>query len=56
MDHEKSTTRIRPLDRQETERELARILGGVEITDAVLASANEMKEMADARKNYIIER
>ncbi|MDY3909286.1 MAG: DNA repair protein RecN [Eubacterium sp.] len=56
VEHEKSTTRIRPLDRQETERELARILGGVEITDAVLASANEMKEMADARKNYIIER
>lgn len=53
VDGEKSTTRIRPLDRQEAECELARLLGGVEITDAVLASAGEMKEMADARKNYI---
>jgi DNA repair protein RecN (Recombination protein N) len=52
---EKSTTRIRPLDRMEMEMELARLLGGVKITDAVLASAREMKEMADARKSYIIE-
>lgn len=51
----KSATRIRRLAREETERELARLTGGVEITDSVLASAKEMKEMADARKNYIIE-
>lgn len=56
VEKEKSITGIRKLDRSETEQELARLLGGVEITDAVLASAKEMKEMADARKNYIIER
>lgn len=56
VDKEKSSTRIRELSREETEEELARLLGGVKITDAVLASAREMKEMADARKNYIIER
>lgn len=55
VEKEKSITGIRRLSRSETEQELARILGGVEITDAVLANAREMKEMADARKNYIIE-
>lgn len=55
VEKEKSITGIRRLNRSETEQELARILGGVEITDAVLASAKEMKEMADARKSYIIE-
>jgi DNA repair protein RecN (Recombination protein N) len=47
-----SSTRIRPLNRQETEEELARILGGVEITDAVRENAREMKEMADGLKQY----
>jgi DNA repair protein RecN (Recombination protein N) len=45
-----SSTRIRPLNRQETEEELARLLGGVEITDAVRENAREMKEMADGLK------
>lgn len=47
-----SVTRIRPLDREETEEELARILGGVEITDAVRKNAKEMKELADSQKQY----
>lgn len=47
-----STTKIRRLDRKETEEELARILGGVEITDVVRESAREMKELADSRKQY----
>lgn len=55
VDRDKSCTGIRELKRGEMEEELARILGGVEITGAVLASAKEMKELADARKNYIIE-
>lgn len=50
VDDSGSATRIRPLDREESEEELARILGGVEITDAVRASAREMKQMADRRK------
>ena len=32
--------------------ELARILGGVEVTDAVLESAKEMKELAKRTKKY----
>jgi len=47
-----STTRIRPLDKRETEEELARILGGVEITEAVRKNAREMKELADSQKQY----
>lgn len=39
---------IRSLDREESIQELARMLGGVKITDAVLTNAKEMKEMADA--------
>ena len=47
-----STTKIRSLDRAETEEELARLLGGVEITEAVRESAREMKELADSQKQY----
>lgn len=39
---------IRPLNREESIHELARMLGGVKITDTVLQNAKEMKEMADA--------
>lgn len=47
-----STTKIRLLDRPEAEEELARLLGGVEITEAVRKSAREMKELADSQKQY----
>ncbi|MCH5266529.1 MAG: DNA repair protein RecN [Lachnospiraceae bacterium] len=46
----RSRTRIRRLSREESEEELARILGGVEITDAVRVNAREMKEMAEIMK------
>lgn len=39
---------IRSLNREESIQELARMLGGVKITDTVLQNAKEMKEMADA--------
>ncbi len=39
-------TEIRKLDEQESVTELARILGGAKITDTVLKSAVEMKELA----------
>ena len=45
-----SSTSIRLLEGRETEEELARILGGVEITDAVRKSAQEMKKMAQELK------
>ena len=37
---------IRPLTEEESVSELARMLGGVSITDTVLKSAKEMKELA----------
>lgn len=42
----KTTTIIRQLGREEMVTELARLLGGAEITDAVLQNAREMKELA----------
>ena len=47
---ERSRTRIRRLSREESGEELARLIGGVEITDAVRSSAREMKEMAEIMK------
>lgn len=49
-DHGSTATQIRRLDFQESVEELARMLGGVKITDTVLESAKEMKEMADTEK------
>lgn len=43
---EHSETQIRKLDEKESEQELARILGGVEITESVLQNAREMKKLA----------
>ena len=45
-----SETTIRQLDKEQSLDELARLLGGAEITDAVRENAREMKEMADALK------
>jgi len=52
VNEEASKTKIRPLIKEEMEEELARILGGVEITDAVRESAREMKTMANELKQY----
>ena len=38
-------TNIEPLDQEESVEELARLLGGAEITGNTLNSASEMKEM-----------
>jgi len=48
----KTTTSIIRLSREGSVKELARMLGGVEITDSVLVSANEMKDMAEKVKSY----
>ncbi len=47
-------TNIRPLTETESEEELARILGGVEITDAVRTNAKEMKQLAKRQKDYAV--
>ena len=38
---------IRDRDKSQSEQELARILGGVEITESVLENAREMKALAN---------
>lgn len=43
---ENTVSRIRPLEKEESVAELARMIGGVAITDTVLKSAWEMKELA----------
>lgn len=48
---DKTTTDIRHLDEQGSVEEIARILGGAQITDTVLKSANEMKNMARQMKS-----
>lgn len=46
----RSITRIRELDQKESVEELARMLGGDEITPSALQNANEMKELAEKNK------
>ena len=47
---DKVTTSIQMLDSHDTVREPARLLGGAAITDTVLKSAEEMKELAEKTK------
>ena len=47
----KTHTGVRQLTGEEITDEIARILGGVQITDAVRATAAEMKRLADEKKN-----
>ncbi|MCL2874488.1 MAG: DNA repair protein RecN [Defluviitaleaceae bacterium] len=49
-DDTKTITNIAELNDNESVEELARLLGGVEITDATLTAAHEMREMAKNRK------
>ena len=52
--HPKGTetiTEIHPLEGEDSVRELARLLGGAEITQAVFENAKEMKELAQVHKN-----
>ena len=44
-------TEIHPLEGEASVRELARLLGGAEITEAVFRNAKEMKELARVQKN-----
>ena len=52
-DDNETVTRVRELNRDEQIEELARILGGAKITDAVLANAREMKESAEEFKENL---
>lgn len=46
----RTATTIRPLDREQMTEELARLLGGAEITDTVRQNAREMKALAKGKK------
>jgi len=50
VDDGKTVTSIRELNREESIKELARILGGVKITESIVESAKEMKELAEQYK------
>lgn len=47
-----TTTAIRELDKTEELNEIARLLGSDSITEAVLANAKELKDMANQTKGY----
>ncbi len=49
----KTTTRIHALGEEEMAAELARLLGGAQITDAVRVNAREMKKLADTTKSMV---
>lgn len=46
VENNETISRIRPLNEEESVQELARMLGGVEITDTVIQNAREMKALA----------
>lgn len=48
-----TATTIYALDEEQSVQELARILGGAQITDAVMDSAREMRELAIHKKAEI---
>ena len=48
---EHTVTEIKELEQEDITLELARMLGGAEVTDTVLRSASEMKKLADHLKN-----
>lgn len=50
---ERTRTTIRRIDEEESIMELARIAGGAQITDSVLASAKEIREMAKEYKRNV---
>jgi DNA repair protein RecN (Recombination protein N) len=50
VENQSTVSRIRRLDGEECVTELARMLGGVEITDTVYQNAREMKQMAYMKK------
>ena len=54
VDAGKTTTNVRRLAKTDETEELARILGGAVITDAVRQNANEMKKLADEYKEKIL--
>lgn len=51
IEGDRTVTRIRELTEEESDLELARLLGGGEVTEAVMTNAKEIKQMALKSKN-----
>ena len=51
FDGQETVTKIEKLNQENSVKELARLLGGAEITDKILESASEMKLLAQKQKN-----
>ena len=51
VENGKTITKIHKLNKEEQVEELARLLGGAEITDAVRENAREMKRLAEQQKS-----
>lgn len=51
VENGETTTRIHALDEESSIQEIARILGGAEITEHTITSAKEMKDLAQKQKN-----
>ena len=54
VENGKTSTRIHKLGKEEQTEELARLLGGAEITGAVLENAREMKRLAEKKKRELL--
>ncbi len=52
VENNKTITNIRLLSKNDEINEIARLLGGVEITETTITSAREMKDLADRTKLY----
>ncbi len=52
VENSKTLTNIRQLTKENEISEIARLLGGENITDAIIATAKEMKGLADMKKLY----
>ena len=52
VENGRTNTGVRELSKEDIYTELARMLGGVEITTAVLENAKEMKQLAENLKKY----
>jgi DNA repair protein RecN (Recombination protein N) len=53
-DGHSTQTQIKELSKEESIEELSRILGGAEITERVIESAKEMKELANSAKKHML--
>ena len=50
VENQTTVSKISCLSKEDSVKELARMLGGVEITEKVMESAREMKQLAEQKK------